>query len=67
MLGRYVLTLEYRAATRRFLSPSQFYEFVAPFLARRMAGYRAMGFSTTRHCNDTIMLMLVVWEKEDAA
>jgi len=41
-----------------FLSPGQFGEFVAPFLARLIAGYRDMGFYTIKHTDGNIMPIL---------
>ena len=38
-----------------FLSPSQFSEFVAPHLARLIAGYRSLGFYTIKHSDGNIM------------
>ncbi len=38
-----------------FLSPRQFAEFVAPYLARLIAGYRALGLYTIKHTDGNIM------------
>lgn len=38
-----------------FLSPSQFGEFVAPYLAQLIAGYREMGFYVIKHTDGNIM------------
>lgn len=38
-----------------FLSPSQFSEFVAPYLAKQTKGYRDMGFYTIKHTDGNIM------------
>ena len=41
-----------------FLSPGQFSEFVAPYLARQTRGYRDMGFYTIKHTDGNIMPIL---------
>ena len=41
-----------------FLSPAQFGEFVAPFLARLVAGYRDLGLYTIKHTDGNIMPIL---------
>jgi len=41
-----------------FLSPGQFSEFVAPYLARQIRGYRDMGFYTIKHTDGNIMPIL---------
>lgn len=41
-----------------FLSPSRFSEFVAPYLARLIAGYRSMGYYTIKHTDGNIMPIL---------
>lgn len=41
-----------------FLSPSQFSEFVTPYLSRQTKGYRDMGFYTIKHTDGNIMPIL---------
>ena len=41
-----------------FLSPAMFDEFVTPYLARLIEGYRAMGFYTIKHTDGNIMPIL---------
>lgn len=41
-----------------FLSPSQFSEFVTPYLARLVKGYRDMGYYTIKHTDGNIMPIL---------
>jgi len=41
-----------------FLSPAQFGEFVTPYLARLIRGYREMGYYTIKHTDGNIMPIL---------
>ena len=54
----FALCTDYCFNTGPFLSPSQFSEFVTPYLARLIAGYRAMGFYTIKHTDGNIMPMI---------
>jgi uroporphyrinogen decarboxylase len=51
----FALCTDYCLNTGPFLSPGQFSEFVTPFLARLIAGYRSMGFYTIKHTDGNIM------------
>ncbi len=55
LLDGFVLTSDYCLNTGPFLSPSMFGEFVSPFLARLIAGYRKMGFYTIKHTDGNIL------------
>lgn len=57
-LDGFALCADYCLNTGPFLSPGQFGEFVAPYLARLLAGYRAMGFYTIKHTDGNIMPIL---------
>ena len=46
------------APTCSFLSPSQFSEFVTPYLAKLIKGYRDMGFYSIKHTDGNIMPIL---------
>ena len=52
------LCSDYCLNTGPFLSPSQFSEFVAPYLARLIQGYRDMGYYTIKHTDGNIMPIL---------
>jgi len=52
------LCSDYCLNTGPFLSPSQFSEFVAPYLDRLIQGYRQMGFYTIKHTDGNIMPVL---------
>ncbi len=54
-LDGFALCSDYCLNTGPFLSPSQFSEFVTPFLSRLIAGYRDMGFYTIKHTDGNIM------------
>lgn len=54
-LDGFALCADYCLNTGPFLSPGQFGEFVAPYLARLVAGYRAMGFYAIKHTDGNIM------------
>jgi len=49
------LCSDYCFNTGPFLSPDQFGEFVTPYLARLIAGYRDLGFYTIKHTDGNIM------------
>jgi len=51
----FALCMDYCLNTGPFLSPSQFSEFVTPYLARLIAGQRSMGFYTIKHTDGNIM------------
>jgi uroporphyrinogen decarboxylase len=57
-LDCFALCADYCFNTGPFLSPAQFGEFVAPFLARLIAGYRDLGFYTVKHTDGNIMPIL---------
>ncbi len=54
-LDGFALCADYCFNTGPFLSPDQFGEFVAPYLARLIEGYREMGFYTVKHTDGNIM------------
>lgn len=49
------LCSDYCLNTGPFLSPRQFSEFVAPYLAKLIKGYRELGFYTIKHTDGNIM------------
>jgi uroporphyrinogen decarboxylase len=51
----FALCTDYCFNSGPFLSPAQFGEFVAPYLARLIQGYRDMGFYTIKHTDGNIM------------
>jgi uroporphyrinogen decarboxylase len=51
----FALCTDYCLNTGPFLSPSQFHEFVTPYLARLIEGYKAMGYYTIKHTDGNIM------------
>ncbi len=51
----FALCTDYCFNSGPFLSPSQFGEFVTPYLARLIGGYRDMGFYTIKHTDGNIM------------
>jgi len=57
-LDGFALCSDYCFNTGPFLSPRQFGEFVAPYLARLIQGYRDMGFYTVKHTDGNIMPIL---------
>jgi uroporphyrinogen decarboxylase len=57
-LDGFALCSDYCLNTGPFLSPAQFGEFVAPYLAKLIAGYRDMGFYTIKHTDGNIMPIL---------
>ncbi|MDD3927456.1 MAG: uroporphyrinogen decarboxylase family protein [bacterium] len=54
-LDCFALCTDYCFNSGPFLSPAQFGEFVVPFLARLIDGYRDMGFYTIKHTDGNIM------------
>lgn len=54
-LDGFAMCSDYCFNTGPFLSPSQFSEFVTPYLARLIHGYRDMGFYTIKHTDGNIM------------
>ncbi len=51
----FALCADYCLNTGPFLSPSQFSEFITPYLDKLIAGYRQMGFYTIKHTDGNIM------------
>jgi len=58
VIDGFALCSDYCLNTGPFLSPAQFSEFVAPYLARLIQGYRDMGFYTIKHTDGNIMPIL---------
>jgi uroporphyrinogen decarboxylase len=58
LLDGFALCADYCLNTNPFLSPSQFAEFVTPYLARLIAGYRSMGYYAIKHTDGNIMPIL---------
>ncbi len=54
-LDGYALCTDYCFNAGPFLSPHQFAEFVAPYLARLIRGYRDLGFYTIKHTDGNIL------------
>jgi uroporphyrinogen decarboxylase len=54
-LDRYALCTDYCFNTGPFLRPSGFAEFIAPYLAQLIRGYRDLGFYTIKHTDGNIM------------
>ncbi len=57
-LDGFALCCDYCFNAGPFLSPRQFGEFVTPYLARLIQGYRDMGFYTIKHTDGNIMPIL---------
>jgi len=57
-LDGFALCADYCFNTGPFLSPAQFAEFVTPYLARLIEGYRDLGFYTIKHTDGNIMPIL---------
>ncbi len=55
LLDGFALCADYCFNTGPFLSPDQFSEFVTPFLARLIRGYRDMGYYVIKHTDGDIM------------
>jgi len=58
VLDGFALCSDYCFNDAPFLSPSMFDEFVTPYLAEVIAGYRKMGFYTIKHTDGNIMPIL---------
>ncbi|MCD6521187.1 hypothetical protein J7K56_00225 [Candidatus Calescamantes bacterium] len=58
LLDGFALCSDYCFNTGPFLSPSMFSEFVTPYLAKLIRGYRDMGFYTIKHTDGNIMPIL---------
>jgi uroporphyrinogen decarboxylase len=58
VLDGFALCADYCFNDGPFLSPGQFAEFVAPYLARLTKGYREMGFYTIKHTDGNLMPIL---------
>ncbi len=57
-LDGFALCADYCFNSGPFLSPAQFSEFIAPYLAELVAGYRDMGFYVMKHTDGNIMPIL---------
>jgi uroporphyrinogen decarboxylase len=57
-LDGYALCSDYCFNTGPFLSPAMFGEFVTPYLARLIRGYRDLGFHVIKHTDGNIMPIL---------
>lgn len=57
-LDGFALCADYCLNTGPFLSPSMFSEFVTPYLAKLIKGYKDMGFYTIKHTDGNIMPIL---------
>lgn len=57
-LDGFALCSDYCLNTGPFISPDQMSEFVTPYLARLIAGYRDMGYYTIKHTDGDIMPIL---------
>ncbi len=57
-LDGYALCTDYCFNTGPFLRPSKFAEFVAPYLAQLIRGYRDLGFYTIKYTDGNIMPIL---------
>jgi uroporphyrinogen decarboxylase len=55
LLDGFALCSDYCFNTGPFLSPRQFSEFVTPYLAKLIRGYRDLGFYTIKHTDGNIM------------
>ena len=58
LLDGFALCSDYCFNTGPFLSPSMFSEFITPYLAKLIRGYREMGFYTIKHTDGNIMPIL---------
>lgn len=54
-LDGYALCTDYCFNTGPFMRPSQFAEFVTPYLAQLIRGYRDLGFYTIKHTDGNLM------------
>ena len=57
-LDGFALCSDYCFNTGPFLSPAQFGEFITPYLARLIQGYRDLGFYVIKHTDGNIMPVL---------
>ncbi len=57
-LDGFALCADYCFNDGPFLSPTQFGEFVAPYLSRLIRGYREMGFYAIKHTDGNVMPIL---------
>jgi uroporphyrinogen decarboxylase len=57
-LDGFAMCSDYCFNTGPFLSPRQFGEFVTPYLARLIQGYRDLGFYTVKHTDGNILPIL---------
>jgi len=57
-LDGFCLCSDYCFNSGPFLSPSQFSEFITPYLAKLIQGYRDLGFYTIKHTDGNIMPIL---------
>ncbi|MBI3958876.1 MAG: hypothetical protein HY328_08705 [Chloroflexi bacterium] len=57
-LDGFALCADYCFNSGPFLSPSQFSEFITPYLVQLVAGYRALGFYVIKHTDGNIMPIL---------
>ncbi|HOJ40012.1 MAG TPA: uroporphyrinogen decarboxylase family protein, partial [bacterium] len=57
-LDGFALCADYCLNSGPFLSPAMFSEFVTPYLARLVSGYRQLGFYTIKHTDGNIMPIL---------
>lgn len=58
LLDGFALCSDYCFNVGPFLSPSQFSEFITPYLAKLIAGYRSQGYYTIKHTDGNIMPIL---------
>ena len=67
-LDGFALCSDYCFNSGPFLSPSQINEFIIPYLARLIAGYRDLGFYTIKHTDGNIMPIIddLIQTKPDA-
>ncbi|RKY07760.1 MAG: hypothetical protein DRP56_05180 [Planctomycetota bacterium] len=67
-LDGFALCSDYCFNSGPFLSPAQFGEFIAPYLAKLIAGYRDLGFYSIKHTDGNIMPILdqLIQTKPDA-
>lgn len=55
LVDGFALCADYCLNTGPFMSPNQFSEFVAPYLAKLIRGYRDLGYYTIKHTDGNIM------------
>lgn len=58
LLDGFALCSDYCLNTGPFLSPNQFSEFVTPYLAKLIQGYKDMGYYSIKHTDGNIMPIL---------